>query len=451
MRMRTCIILTMICLLRWNTFGQDEKFGQDAPALRDRPGMSPIQVDLVNLPSPDSLKSRLWITFDIPQSFFVFIRDTKQATSYSAASEISIEILDTMKHSVTRHIIHKDLKSQTPLPEHDVLIPPITQSMWFDLDPGTYDCVVEVNDLQSARKFTSTTRKVVKDFRQQYSFSDIIILSPDSTGENTISPLLLGGDAPFGKEFKLYFEIHSVHDTLRNLSLKFFRYEHHPMEKDLTFRDSSATLPLRRVQIGSIPDDSLSTFPMVPSTGGRYTAVIPVRGDQIEYGRYMLEVKCLDGDKKITLGKLMNIRWLSMPRSLMMIDYAIDMMAYDLSKDKFDSLKSLSREEQVHAFKQYWKSKDPTPATAYNEALEEYYRRVDNAQTAYASVTSPDGAKTDRGRISILFGIPSVPERYLPTDGAPVEIWTYPELHKRFIFEDKSRNGSYVLIRVEQI
>jgi GWxTD domain-containing protein len=448
---RIHIVLILVFSITSSVFCQEQRYPRDAQDFPERAGMSSIRVDLVNLPSLDSLRSRLVLILDIPPSFPVFLRDPAQGPGYSAGCEISVEIFDTSKHSITRHIVTKNFHRQSPIPENDPLQPHISQMTCFDLDPGTYDCLVEVNDPQSERKFNQTFRKVLKDFRQQYALSDIVLLDDRITDGNHLSPLSIGGDALFGENFKLYFEYHPDHDTLRDISIKFFKYEHHPTEKNLIVQDSIPSLILKQSHIGPLTNDSVSVFPYIPSAGRLHSAIIDVRGDKIEYGRYMLELKFLDGKKKNVLGKLMTIRWPSMPRSLLTMDYAIDMLEYELNKSVFDSLKSLNGDDKIRWFEKYWKSKDPTPGTAYNEALEEYYRRVDHARTAYASVKFPDGAKTDRGKIAVLFGIPSFPERIFPTDSAPIEIWIYPGLHKRFIFIDESRTGAYSLVKVEEL
>jgi GWxTD domain-containing protein len=448
---RIHIVLFFVFSITSSVFCQEERYPRNTQDSPEKAGMSSIRVDVVNLPSLDSLKSRLVLILDIPQSFPVFLKDPAQGPGYSARCEISVEIFDTSKHSITRHIVNKEFYRPSPIPENDLLQSHISQMMCFDLDPGTYDCLVELNDPQSERKFNQTFRKVLKDFRQQYALSDIVLLNDRITDGSHLLPLSMGGDALFGENFKLYFEYHPEHDTLRDVSLKFFKYEHHPTEKNLIVQDSIPSLILTQSQIGPLTNDSISAFPSIPAAGRLYSAIIDVRGDEIEYGRYMLELKFFDGKKKNIIGKLMTIRWPSMPRSLLTMDYAIDMLGYELNKNVFDSLKSLNRDDQKRWFEKYWKSKDPTPGTTYNEALEEYYRRVDHARTAYASVKFPDGAKTDRGKIAVLFGIPASPERIFPTDSAPIEIWTYPELHKRFIFIDESRTGAYSLVKVEEL
>jgi GWxTD domain-containing protein len=449
--MRIHIVLLFVFFITSSVLCQDQRYPRDPRDFPEKAGISSIRVDVVNLPSLDSLRSRLVLILDIPQSFPVFLKDPAHGPGYSAGCEISVEIFDTSKHSITRRIVNKEFQRSSPIPDNDLFQPRISQMMFFDLVPGSYDCLVEVTDPQSERKFNQTFRKVLKDFRQQYAVSDIVLLGDRITDGNHLSPLLMGGDALFGKNFKLYFEYHPEHDTLRDVSIKFFKYEKHPTEKNLIAQDSIPSLILTQSQIGPLTNDSISVFPSIPAAGRLYSAIIDVGGDKIEYGRYMLELKFLDGKKKNILGKLMTIRWPSMPRSLLAMDYAIDMLEYELNKNAFDSLKSLSTDDQKRWFEKYWKSKDPTPGTAYNEALEEYYKRVDHAQTAYASVKFPDGARTDRGKIAILFGIPSAPERVLPTDRAPIEIWTYPGLHKRFIFIDESHTGAYSLVKVEEL
>jgi GWxTD domain-containing protein len=450
--MRIPIDLLLIVCLTWSVFGQEHRPPGEGRDFPERSGTrSSIGVDVLNLPSLDSCKSRLVLLLDIPQSFSVFQRDPDQNHGYSAGCEISIEIFDTSKHSVTRSIVTKNIHRPSPLPEDDPLQPRISQIVIFDLDPGTYDCLIEVTDPQSERRFHHTYRKVLKDFRQRYMWSDIVLLADGIPDSSHISAIPMGGDALFGEKFKIYFEYHPDHDTIREVSIKFFKYEHHPTEKNLIVQDSMPSLVLTHSQIGLLKNDTVLVFPYIHAAGRLSSAMIDIASDKIEYGQYMLELKFLDGKKKIVFGKLMTVRWPSIPRSLLAMDYAIDMLEYELTKSTFDSLKSLSDDEQIRWFGKYWKSKDPTPGTAYNEALEEYYRRVDYARTAYASVKNPDGARSDRGKIAILFGIPYEPERILPTDRAPMEVWTYPGLHKRFIFIDESRSGAYSLVKVEEL
>jgi len=79
---------------------------------------------------------------------------------------------------------------------------------------------------------------------------------------------------------------------------------------------------------------------------------------------------------------------------------------YLLTDDERAAWKALSDDDQRRAFvTAFWARRDPTPGTEANEALDEYERRVADADRLYAA-EGGRGAFTDRGRIHILWGPP---------------------------------------------
>ena len=130
-------------------------------------------------------------------------------------------------------------------------------------------------------------------------------------------------------------------------------------------------------------------------------------------------------------------------------------------KEVFLSLRNdEDRENFIHNF---WKSKDPTPATPLNEFREEHLRRLEYVKKRYFEGKA--GWLTDRGRVYIMFGPPDFFETnpgggrgFLfdpsgPTAEFPSEVWTYrsiPGLKTRygridFIFIDNYNSGAYTL------
>ena len=99
----------------------------------------------------------------------------------------------------------------------------------------------------------------------------------------------------------------------------------------------------------------------------------------------------------------------------------------------------------------YWKKQDPTPETAYNERMDEFYRRADYAYFNFArNARLLDGALTDRGKIYILYGAPTNIERSFLLGEQPVEIWSYSNNVKRIVkFTDPSGHGDYKLTEVK--
>ena len=62
---------------------------------------------------------------------------------------------------------------------------------------------------------------------------------------------------------------------------------------------------------------------------------------------------------------------------------AIDQLIYIAEKKEVKKLKALKGEEQISAFNAFWKKRDFTPETRYNEYMNEYYNRINIANQKY--------------------------------------------------------------------
>ncbi len=165
-------------------------------------------------------------------------------------------------------------------------------------------------------------------------------------------------------------------------------------------------------------------------------------------GRYELQLIRADTIPADTLRWSVRVVWPTMPMALRRIPYAVQSMRYLLTDEQWKQLRRGTAQEQWNKLWRYWKQRDPTPATAYNEAMAVYFRRVDHASLAFRSIAEPDGAQTERGKIYILYGEPTRVERLFPPEGAPQELWVYERFRKRFLFELRS-DGRWYLVTVE--
>ncbi|NNF58038.1 MAG: GWxTD domain-containing protein, partial [Rhodothermaceae bacterium] len=103
-------------------------------------------------------------------------------------------------------------------------------------------------------------------------------------------------------------------------------------------------------------------------------------------------------------------------------------------------------EEQLRLFRAFWERRDPTPGTARNERMEEYYYRVSFANDEYGRLTD-QGWNTDQGEVYIRFGEPDIVERHPFNYGTkPYEIWYYNRHGRRFVFVDDNGMGDYELL-----
>jgi GWxTD domain-containing protein len=98
------------------------------------------------------------------------------------------------------------------------------------------------------------------------------------------------------------------------------------------------------------------------------------------------------------------------------------------------------------AFKEeFWKRRDPDPATEENEFKTQYFERMDEADKLFPSEGRP-GWLTDRGRMLVLFGPPTERLTY-PMDAVECrEVWYYGAFP--VIFIDEHCNGQFRMVPI---
>ncbi|MCX7908302.1 MAG: GWxTD domain-containing protein [Ignavibacteria bacterium] len=150
-----------------------------------------------------------------------------------------------------------------------------------------------------------------------------------------------------------------------------------------------------------------------------------------------------------TLNLDFRIHWENPPISLRSIHYAIELMYYILTDEKYNEILSAKKDQQWQLFFEEWKKFDTDTTTLFNEAMDEYYKRVDFAFLNFQTVGEEDGAKSERGKIFILFGKPSDVQRVIEKNGIVREEWIYYRLKKKFTFEMKFKK--FELINITEL
>jgi len=173
---------------------------------------------------------------------------------------------------------------------------------------------------------------------------------------------------------------------------------------------------------------------------------IPIPMATLVPGRYQIDL--VKAGTKDTIAVKYQIIWEMMPFSLRTLDYAIESMRYICTEETLDSLTDGDASENRQALMNWWRRQDPTATTVYNERMAEYYRRVDNAFFAFSTINEPDGSRTERGKIYVLYGQPTEIVKDLKAT-SPREVWKYKTAPKQtFTFEVNDR-GLYKLIDVK--
>ncbi|HRP02770.1 MAG TPA: GWxTD domain-containing protein [Candidatus Kapabacteria bacterium] len=160
-------------------------------------------------------------------------------------------------------------------------------------------------------------------------------------------------------------------------------------------------------------------------------------------GKYSLTIFSENVKKEFNF----NVEWIDMPYSLQDLEYSYKLLYYILTDQQYDELTSGNDKEIMHKLSDYWKSKDPTIGTPFNEAMYQYYQRADYAFFNFQTIQEKDGAKTIRGKIYILYGKPDAIKNSF-VSAKSQEVWYYKKINKKFIFEIKDK-GIFELISIE--
>ncbi len=460
-RQKYMFILLLILLSAIRSFAQEK----EEPPL-PFPERGPLfYYETVNLIADDTLKSRLDINVRISFDFLVSVKNPQPSFHDELAKrvETSVEIFDHNDVSVARDTFRKTIytrESKNTTAEKEQFL---DVNFSFDISPGTYKLVLEISDVESERKVTEKKEKIVlKDFHaKRLTISDPIFVSagvstpvviPDSVKQSDssaliCSPMQIGGNIYFGKNADAYIEFTDI-DSQPAVEYDLYKIRSQDdSEKGLI---AGATFPVEHQLQGLSLQAGYSQYSFYYAAKrsplkNKYSAVLHIRSDSLEQGLYELHVKVRDGQNTDSTLKAFQITWVDMPLSLRDRDFAIQSMRYITTDQEFDDLQSGSRERRWGKFNAFWKKRDPTPETAYNEVMAEYYKRVDYAYFNFNTLREHDGSKTDRGKIYILFGPPTVIERQFNPDYPPQEVWYYTNLNKKFVFVDESRAGNYKL------
>jgi hypothetical protein len=83
--------------------------------------------------------------------------------------------------------------------------------------------------------------------------------------------------------------------------------------------------------------------------------------------------------------------------------------------------------------------------------MAEYYKRVDKASYEYATLSEPDGAFTDRGKVFILYGPASKIDRKNNKSGEVTETWIYTNSVRTIFLFTIEEAGRYRLTTVQPL
>jgi GWxTD domain-containing protein len=132
------------------------------------------------------------------------------------------------------------------------------------------------------------------------------------------------------------------------------------------------------------------------------------------------------------------------------LDSVFRLMRYLVSNKASDMYESLSLAGKRNFMHEFWKQRDPVPATPENEFRQEYERRISHANSNFGmnwNADAVEGWLTDRGKIYTKFGEPDEritrPNEY---GSPPWELWKYYSTGYSYLFIDRTDQELYDLV-----
>jgi GWxTD domain-containing protein len=125
-------------------------------------------------------------------------------------------------------------------------------------------------------------------------------------------------------------------------------------------------------------------------------------------------------------------------------DDMLNLLRYFPPSPALDSLRKASAAERGRLWKAFWKASDPNPATGNNEALDQYVRRVAQANLRFRDEGIP-GWRTDRGEVFVRLGEPDEVFDASPQSQGRLIRWGYTQFQLALYFLDESGFGRFRL------
>ncbi len=400
--------------------------GRHGPGRRNNFGGRMFAYQVYNFADTTDLgKSRADFRFSIVNDILTFVKSDSE-NQYRAHYEVSVTIYNKKGEALANKPVSNTVTVQQ-FEETNSRIKPHRHNISFSLAPGKYDYVVKLYDEESGevleRKHTIDLKTFSSD---DIHLSDIVFADEIKCLQNNYLyvPNLQGIYNNINSSFAAYFEIYPA-KTSKSMSVNYQIYD---AQNNRVFADSN-TFNNRKVIPNCITFKKYIKKP----------------------GEYVLIIRATDGSKSVNARKKFNVFWNNMPFRRENIDVAIQQIQLIANKDVSKQFRKATADEKKNLLRQFWEERDPTPGTPRNELKEEFLRRVDFANKNFSEVArSREGWQTDRGKVYIKNGPPDQVERQATDIDMPnAEIWYYARLNQRYIFSDRSGNGSYRLVKIE--
>lgn len=430
-------------------------------------------------------KPSVVVAFRIPNSQLVFVRNREEAPGrlFIANAEVTVQLYrggQKVDEAVWRRehfaATFEDTQSKTL---------DLSGMVGFDVPPGHYGYRLILKDEQVDQTRQSWLEPlVVPDFGAAVVGTEIAARHVvQGVAGPSASLVALGGDLPYGEAAVLLVPVGLPAGTdpgAARLQYTLFRQDPEQVREEERARQAARDRQRRApseplvlpgeaaavrtegepvasgvvegaafLPVGSLDKAALAEGRLQWQAAGvpeGYLAPIDAGSARLPDGAYVLEVRLDAGGASIRQVLRFRTHWRNMPASLYSPEVAIRNLSFIEDRKTIRAMLRGSYAEQEARIRAYWQERDPSPGTAYNELMAEYYRRIDHAAIAFQTgrFPYPDGLETDRARIYVVHGPADQVERIFPPGGGVEEVWRYAG-GRQFVFWAPSSLDAFVL------
>ncbi len=419
-------ILLFSLLLISSIFGQPD---HNQPPFLTR---LPFESEIISLPRIDGDLS-VYFIYKIPYRMLVFERDEE---SFNAGFRVIVEILDEDSKLVARDIKDSKVTVNDFESTNDFNLF-LQDFLTFKLKAGEYEIATSISDMNSTGELHLKSIELnLEESKDKIVQHPLVINSSEIFCDEKKAFILAnsGGNVPFSSD--KYHLIIPVTDTSIT-------------EIDVVIENNDEVVISTKVNesyvipVGITECEGQLSVTSNPETISLRNFVLRNVNSKLTEGEVVLKI--INDDKSIDEKYQSKIVWFNKPFSLMDPEKAIEFLSYIESDSVVHSLLTQSSSDYPKILNDYWSKFDPTPETAYNEVMFEYYSRVDYALKEFKAIGKENGANSDRGMVYIRFGKPDNIERTSNPQGQVMEIWTYSNPERKFTFVDKKGVGNFSL------
>lgn len=402
-------------------------FGQNNFSGRKEFVPKPVQIHSQYITTRSNNAFDFTFLYKIPYSLIVF---EKVNDHFEANFELTIEIKNRKGNSVKREF-KKDKIVSFNFDETISNLKYLENFLSFELEPDDYTLQIIYQDKLSNRNHRQKPIKV--NLSDSTSSLTYFLVKHKTDKNNEYVFANFSGMIPYSKEF---YDLIVLSDKLSFNDKYIIKISN----KDSLVYSTYSTVALSGKPVFNKSENNLIVT--LDSSKKIYGLLLSEINKNLFEGKYKVELYTEDG--KILDSFPLEVRWFDKPRSLDDSESALEMISIIETEENYDKLVSqrLSDEEILN---NYWRTKDPTPQTSFNELLEEFYNRVDYTEENFRPLDGSSGATTDRGKIYINNGMPDRIERGVNGSGRIIESWYYDNPKRIFVFVDIRGDGNFKL------